>query len=51
VKTIGIGAFVVALLMMIIGVSAGLSGNHQAAIPAIVMSFAALALGVILLRE
>jgi hypothetical protein len=51
VKTIGIGAFVVALVMMAIGTAAGLSGNHEAAIPAIVMSFAALAAGVFLLRD
>lgn len=50
-KAIVWGAFTVSVVMMIIGVSQGLAGNHDAAIPAIVISFLALALGLVLGRE
>ncbi len=50
-KAVVITAFVISVIMMIVGVSQGLQGNHGAAVPAIVISLLALAIGVILGRE
>lgn len=49
--TWGLAAFVVAVVFGIIGVSNGLAGNHQAAVPAVGISIAALLLGSALVRK
>jgi hypothetical protein len=47
----GWAALVVAAIFATIGVSAGLGNDHQGAIPALLVAFAALAAGMALLKR
>lgn len=50
-QTWGVAALVVAVVFMVIGVSAGLSGNHETALPAVVVSILSLLLGATLIKD